>query len=91
MRLLILMSTHNIEFTVQFLIFCTFKLCYPFLSGALSNEQFSVTVADACGEKLAWFFGITSPKYQAAIDEFYRLKHEVRLFFTYFNIFVCCT
>ncbi|WAR19931.1 F177A-like protein [Mya arenaria] len=33
-------------------------------------------VADTCGEKLAWFFGITSPKYQSAIDEFYRLKTE---------------
>lgn len=33
-------------------------------------------VADACGEKLAWFFGITTPKYQSAIDEFYRLKAE---------------
>lgn len=32
------------------------------------------TAADFCGEKLAWFFGITSPKYQSAIDEFYRLK-----------------
>ncbi|XP_052272878.1 protein FAM177A1-like isoform X2 [Dreissena polymorpha] len=32
--------------------------------------------ADTCGEKLAWFFGITSPKYQSAIDEFYRLKAE---------------
>ncbi|XP_050405649.1 protein FAM177A1 [Patella vulgata] len=33
-------------------------------------------VADFCGEKLAWFFGITSPKYQHAIDEYYRLKEE---------------
>ncbi|ESP02922.1 hypothetical protein LOTGIDRAFT_212450 [Lottia gigantea] len=32
--------------------------------------------ADFCGEKLAWFFGITSPKYQHAIDEYYRLKDE---------------
>lgn len=30
--------------------------------------------ADSCGEKLAWFFGITSPKYQSAIDEYYRAK-----------------
>ncbi|XP_048737801.2 protein FAM177A1-like [Ostrea edulis] len=33
-------------------------------------------VADSCGEKLAWFFGITTPKYQHAIDEYYRLKEE---------------
>nr|XP_002735602.2 PREDICTED: protein FAM177A1-like [Saccoglossus kowalevskii] len=28
------------------------------------------------GEKLAWFFGITSPKYQYAIDEYYRNLRE---------------
>ncbi|CAG2255353.1 unnamed protein product [Mytilus edulis] len=33
-------------------------------------------VADTCGEHLAWFFGITTPKYQYAIDEYYRLKEE---------------
>lgn len=32
------------------------------------------SAADTCGEKLAWFFGITSPKYQSAIDEYYRAK-----------------
>ncbi|XP_074660041.1 protein FAM177A1-like [Tubulanus polymorphus] len=32
--------------------------------------------ADLCGERLAYFFGITSPKYQYAIDEFNRLKDE---------------
>jgi len=34
-------------------------------------------VADTCGEHLAWFFGITTPKYQYAIDEYYRMKEEV--------------
>jgi hypothetical protein len=38
-----------------------------------------ISVADSCGEKLAWFFGITTPKYQSAIDEFYRLKSEVTI------------
>ncbi|KAK2161709.1 hypothetical protein LSH36_111g05018 [Paralvinella palmiformis] len=33
-------------------------------------------VADTCGEKLAWFFGITSPKYQYAIDEYNKMKAE---------------
>ncbi|XP_022329318.2 protein FAM177A1-like [Crassostrea virginica] len=33
-------------------------------------------VADSCGERLASFFGITTPKYQYAIDEYYRLKEE---------------
>ncbi|PIK62496.1 hypothetical protein BSL78_00593 [Apostichopus japonicus] len=28
------------------------------------------------GEKLAYFFGITSPKYQYAINEFHRLEEE---------------
>ncbi|XP_052824313.1 protein FAM177B isoform X1 [Octopus bimaculoides] len=32
--------------------------------------------ADLCGEKLAWFFGITSPKYQYAIDEYYKEQEE---------------
>ncbi|KAL8611133.1 hypothetical protein ACOMHN_064423 [Nucella lapillus] len=36
----------------------------------------SWSVADFCGEKLAWWFGITSPKYQSAIDEYYRTKEE---------------
>ncbi|KAK7103095.1 protein FAM177A1-like [Littorina saxatilis] len=35
--------------------------------------------ADFCGEKLAWFFGITAPKYQSAIDEYYRRKEEEEL------------
>lgn len=35
--------------------------------------------ADFCGEKLAWFFGITTPKYQSAIDEYHRMKEEVGL------------
>lgn len=29
------------------------------------------------GEKLASLFGITTPKYQYAIDEYYRMKKEV--------------
>ncbi|XP_047132707.1 protein FAM177A1 [Hydra vulgaris] len=32
--------------------------------------------AEFCGEKLADLFGITSPKYQYAIAEYYRLKQE---------------
>lgn len=33
--------------------------------------------ADYCGEKLAWFFGITSPKYQYVLDEFNRQHAQV--------------
>eukprot|EP00058_Branchiostoma_floridae_P004607 XP_002590095.1 hypothetical protein BRAFLDRAFT_123465 [Branchiostoma floridae] len=36
---------------------------------------FSVA-CDFLGEKLAWFFGITSPKYQYAIDEYERMQRQ---------------
>ncbi|XP_023932299.1 protein FAM177A1-like [Lingula anatina] len=39
----------------------------------------ALAVADYCGEKLAWFFGITTPKYQYAIDEYHRLR-EIEAF-----------
>ncbi len=35
------------------------------------------TGADRCGERLAWMLGITSPKYQYAIDEYHRIQKEV--------------
>ncbi|KAJ8290303.1 hypothetical protein GJAV_G00011140 [Gymnothorax javanicus] len=36
----------------------------------------TISVCDYLGEKMASFFGITSPKYQYAIDEYYRIKKE---------------
>ncbi|XP_061700631.1 LOW QUALITY PROTEIN: protein FAM177A1 [Syngnathoides biaculeatus] len=36
----------------------------------------TISVCDYMGEKLASLFGITAPKYQYAIDEYYRLKKE---------------
>lgn len=36
----------------------------------------TVSVCDYMGEKLASLFGITTPKYQYAIDEYYRIKKE---------------
>ncbi|KAL3872825.1 hypothetical protein ACJMK2_036023 [Sinanodonta woodiana] len=42
----------------------------------LKTAKGTLWAADTCGEKLAWLFGITTPKYQYAIDEFYRLKEE---------------
>ncbi|XP_037550617.1 protein FAM177A1 [Nematolebias whitei] len=36
----------------------------------------TISVCDYMGEKLASLFGITSPKYQYAIDEYYRIKKE---------------
>lgn len=37
-----------------------------------------LAVCDYMGERLASLFGITTPKYQYAIDEYYRMKKEVR-------------
>ena len=37
----------------------------------------SVSAADYCGEHLAWFFGITSPKYQYILDEYKRQLAQV--------------
>lgn len=39
--------------------------------------QFCLPVCDYLGEKLAGLLGITSPKYQYAIDEYYRMRKEV--------------
>ncbi|XP_034050748.1 protein FAM177A1 isoform X2 [Thalassophryne amazonica] len=36
----------------------------------------TISVCDYMGEKLASLFGITTPKYQYAIDEYYRVKKE---------------
>lgn len=41
------------------------------------SVHFHFSAADYLGEKLAWFFGITSPKYQYAIDEYEKMKAEV--------------
>jgi len=35
-----------------------------------------VGACDAAGEKLAWWFGITSPKYYYEIQEAIRMKEE---------------
>ena len=36
----------------------------------------ALTYCDYFGEKLAWFFGITSPKYYYELQEFERMKEE---------------
>lgn len=36
----------------------------------------SFQAADAAGEKLAWWFGITKPKFLYEIEEFNRMKKE---------------
>ena len=35
---------------------------------------------DTAGEKLAWFFGITKPKYYSELQEYERMDEEVCLF-----------
>merc|ERR1712087_311508 len=54
----------------------TLKLL-PWMMHYMSTAAYKTwRVADFCGEKLAWFFGITTPKYQSAIDEYHRRKEE---------------
>lgn len=36
----------------------------------------SVEVCDSVGEKLAWWFGITKPKFLYEIEEYNRIKQE---------------
>lgn len=40
-------------------------------------------MCDFLGEKIASVLGISTPKYQYAIDEYYRMKKEVCLLFTF--------
>ena len=66
-------------------------LCLPEqdLSSVYFNRfSFHFIVAEYLGEKLADFFGITTPKYQYVIDEYYRMKKEVvKLYFMLFLLF----
>ena len=39
-------------------------------------------MCDFLGEKIASVLGISTPKYQYAIDEYYRMKKEVCLLFS---------
>ena len=39
--------------------------------------EYFTQAADYCGEKLAAFFGVTSPKYQYILDEIQRRQLEV--------------
>lgn len=47
-------------------------------------------VCDFLGEKIASVLGISTPKYQYAIDEYYRMKKEVCLLFTFFLFSLVC-
>ncbi len=43
-----------------------------------ANKSYSACVV--AGEKLAWFFGITKPKYHAEIQHYESMNEEVYLF-----------
>lgn len=45
-------------------------------SSVVHAGQRALAAADYLGEKLAYWFGITSPKFQYEIDEFNRMKKE---------------
>lgn len=43
---------------------------------AQKSASKSVEVCDSVGEKLAWWFGITKPKFLYEIEEYNRIKQE---------------
>ena len=49
------------------------------------NEFYFPTVCDYLGERLAYFFGITSPKYGYALSEYNRLEKEVNVHESWLN------
>jgi hypothetical protein len=50
------------------------------VEGWSSGSRF-LSVCDTVGEKLAWWLGITSPKYYYEIQEALRIKVTISLFF----------
>jgi hypothetical protein len=48
--------------------------------GIVCLLTFVSLVCDFLGEKIASVLGVSTPKYQYAIDEYYRMKKEVCLF-----------
>ena len=45
------------------------------------SARTSYSVCTIAGEKLAWFFGITKPKYHAEIQQYESMNEEVCLWF----------
>ena len=43
---------------------------------AVNGASKSLEVCDSMGEKLAWWFGITQPKYLYEIEEYLRMQKE---------------
>lgn len=49
----------------------------PWLGYMASKSAYkSLEVCDSVGEKLAWWFGITKPKFLYEIEEYNRMKQE---------------
>lgn len=62
---------------------CISHLAFVFF--VCCHLTFIFLVCDFLGEKIASVLGISTPKYQYAIDEYYRMKKEVCLLFTFFD------
>ena len=84
------LSVHNLpegrdcNFCI-FAVSCTQKILKKSLWNCVSHLTFVSLVCDFLGEKIASVLGISTPKYQYAIDEYYRMKKEVCLLFTFFS------
>ncbi len=48
----------------------------------------SYSVCSVAGEKIAWFFGITKPKYHAEIQHYERMNEEVYSFKYKYSLYV---
>lgn len=64
-------------------VLCAQKGLKKCLWNYVSHLTFVFLVCDFLGEKIASVLGISTPKYQYAIDEYYRMKKEVCLLFTF--------
>lgn len=49
-----------------------------FAHKAYKGGKNTLKVCDNVGESLAWFFGITSPRYQLEYDEYHRIQAEAK-------------
>lgn len=48
-------------------------------SGMKSSVRKSLSACSEAGERLAWFFGITKPKYYAEIERYENMKKDVSI------------
>lgn len=67
------MENHSGKMMIPFKI----KLKNFLLDTNRMKTSLYILVCDFLGEKIASVLGISTPKYQYAIDEYYRMKREV--------------